>query len=315
MITRLQALWRQNIAAKAHKREVASQYVQRYFRFHLKFRWLHRLQAAVNGKMNDAKSNFGKAIVLPDAGIVKDYFAPSQQLAERLKYRWWANKLAVSINEGDRELMRQKVLCLDLFRGKKKWSSQRDFKGNYLETAENKTAEKFKQVIQTIFQTNGDTHIAFSESVNKVNRKGANQIQSIVVTDKNIYKYWPDKWTVIKQPTPIKMVSSISLSPGKDTFIFIHCTAPHRDFALDMGLHDEERFSELTSLLYEARLKQGTVLPVKIANSFTFNNSRGPKDTNLGKDLTVTFADNPKPDPNCKMTISGTAAVVLTPTK
>ena len=46
--------------------------------------------------------------------------------------------------------MRQKVVAYDLFKGKKKWNSSRDHQGNYLESAENKTAQKFKDVVQKV---------------------------------------------------------------------------------------------------------------------------------------------------------------------
>eukprot|EP00457_Paulinella_chromatophora_P000556 gb/GEZN01000556.1/.p1 GENE.gb/GEZN01000556.1/~~gb/GEZN01000556.1/.p1 ORF type:complete len:1220 (+),score=173.10 gb/GEZN01000556.1/:156-3815(+) len=300
-------------------RMLALTYIQRRYRYQLLHRWLHRVQAASSGaKMQSPQDNYGKTIVLLNEGPAKPLLVKAHAVAKKMMYLWWARqKITEMKTKDDNEAMRHKVVSLNLFRGKKEgWDPTRAYLGSYLETADNKTKELFTSTVQALFQQNGDSHIAFSDAVIKVNRKGQNQVQCIVLSDRNIYKYQPDKYKLIKFGTPITSVTAITMSPKKDTYMVIHCDGKYRDFLLDLGTHPKnphpkERYSELASLIYMRGLELGKEISVSFKDSFSFNNSR--EENKPGKDKVVTFAPHPpsqKPLERAKCEFKGDFATV-----
>eukprot|EP00808_Paulinella_micropora_P000859 g46272.t1 len=194
--------------------------------------------------------------------------------------------------------MRQKVLTLDLFRGKKVWNSRRAQTADYMDVPTNPDQDKYKDAIMNLFQLGGDNHIHFADALIKVNRRGASQVQVVVVTDNNIYKYKPKKYKMIKTGAPVHAVHSIHLHPGSSTFMIIKMEFPYRDYVLDVGANGEERFSELATVLVQLnRHLYHRDPPVLFEQQITFNNSRFAKgkEENPGKDIVLSFEPFPKP--------------------
>jgi len=297
-VTTIETTWRNHVARVAFWRVKAAVYLQKYYRYYVRHRYVNRLLVAVGGtegkQMSDAKDNFGHDIKLPSYNPAP--LAESSQILARIHHLWWGRQKIHSLeNEENNGLMRQKVLALDLFHGKKPWDPARKFQADYLDNKSNQTQEQFHHAVQSLFQKGGDSHISFADDCIKVNRKGDSQIQSIVVTDANVYKYKPKGYKMIKNATPISSIQAIHFSSVKDTFIVVECASPYRDFVLDMGMHDCERYSELACVLYRKRLEQGVKIPVDFTDSIKFNNSRELGKS--GQDIILKFAPHPKPPP------------------
>jgi len=247
-------------------------------------------------KMKEEKENFGHDIKLPAFNP-----APLDKTAvvfKKLQHLWWGHNKIHSLSKDDNELMRDKVIALDIFRGKKHWDCSRLFSGDYNDVKTNKVQDKYKQCIQVLFQDGGDNHISFSDAVIKVNRKGKSQVQVVVITNKNIYKYEQGKYKMIKEGSPLTAVKAVHFSPLSDTFAVVEMEAPHRDYVLDLGTNGDERYSELAMVLHKALLEQRRSLPVTFSEAITFNNSRSAKDPGLN--ITLKFEKHPKPTPGCK---------------
>jgi len=162
-----------------------------------------------------------------------------------------------------------------------------------LDNKANVARGEYKAAVQVLFQKGGDSHIDFADSIIKVNRHGDSQLQSIVVTDRNVYKYNPKSFKMIKVGTPVNAITGIHLSNAKDTFIVVECKPPFRDFVLDVGTNNCERFSELATVLFKRRLDAGVRIKVDFGASINFNNAR--KEGAPGQDVALTFAPHPKP--------------------
>jgi len=260
--------------------------------------------------MKEEKDNFGKEIKLPS-------FAPApldetSKIFQRLQYLWWGHQKIAPL-KSDNALMRQKVTTLDLFRGKKKWDPARIFTADYMDVKTNLHQAQFHQAIQLLFSKGGDQHIYFADAAIKVNRRGASQIQVIVVTDQHIYKYEPKKYKMIKSGTPVNAIKALHLCLGPDTFLIVEMDPPHRDMVLDLGTNNCERYSELATILYQHRKQLGKAPEVTFDKTIKFNNSRTID--NPGQEITLTFEPHAKPTPGCKFKgpSKGTAMVHYDP--
>jgi len=217
---------------------------------------------------------------------------------KKLHHFWWGHNKIHSLSKEDNVLTRDKVIAFDIFHKKKIWDFGRTYSGDYNDVKANKLQDKYKQCIQVLFQSGGDNHISFSDAVIKVNRKGKSQVQVVVVTNKNIYKYEVGKYKMIKTGSPLSSVKGVHFSPHNDTFMVIEMDPPHRDYVLDMGTNGQERYSELAMVLYKASLEQRRTLQASFSESINFNNSRGAKDP--GQTIALKFEKHPKPTPGCK---------------
>ncbi|KNC51360.1 myosin-Id [Thecamonas trahens ATCC 50062] len=240
---------------------------------------------------------FGSAASDPYFGKYTRWPEPWGRFSEAFAYfyqiwhKWWAYKMVTSLNPEEQYRMRQKILAMDLFSGKKPWSPGRSFDANYLESDPD-----FVHAVQLLFQTYGDTRVAYAARVVKINPKLKPQVRVLIVTDRSIYKYDPEKYVIKKEPSPISQVKEVAVSPAADTVVVIRMESPLRDFVVDVGLSGQEHVSELVTVLYESLDQSGKVMPVKFEQALRFNNSRvaDPKNPSAikkpGKDLVCTIA-------------------------
>jgi len=256
-------------------------YSTRKFKFRKYFRDLNRTFA--NVKQDPA---WGKNFVWP---VPPPVLANASELLHKVHANWRAKMMITSLTPEQQAFMRQKVLALTLFKGKKPWNVPRNFDADYLELDSNPHKAKYIEAMQRLFSTYGDTEVCFADYVNKVNKGGKSQKRGIVVTEKNIYKHDPKNYKVKKFGTPIVDVKSISLSSKKDSFLIIHAKEPHRDLVLDLGIEGSpEKYSEfVTVLVQEYKKLTGTALQVNFNDRITFNNSRANQKP--GVDCVLTF--------------------------
>jgi len=212
-------------------------------------------------------------------------------LLMKMHRQYWGNMKLKILTPEQRALIKQKIQAMALFSVHKPWDPSRDFTADYMDVDTNPNKARFVQTVEEMFQKYGDTAINFADDVIKVNRHGKSQHQVVIVTDKNVYKYTTNKYKIIKHGVPLNMIKAIHLSPLHDSFMVIEFQAPHRDMVLNLGTNGCERYSELTTVLYDlvTNMHKDQRLPVSFVKQIQYNNGRDAK--NPGKDIVLAFAD------------------------
>eukprot|EP00462_Mataza_sp_D1_P024474 CAMPEP_0175137092 /NCGR_PEP_ID=MMETSP0087-20121206/9627_1 /TAXON_ID=136419 /ORGANISM="Unknown Unknown, Strain D1" /LENGTH=1005 /DNA_ID=CAMNT_0016419897 /DNA_START=17 /DNA_END=3031 /DNA_ORIENTATION=- len=263
--------------------------------FYIKFvsrRYFSNLATAFQnaGKME----NFGKHVQFPS---VKPILAQTDSFLKRIRLLWWAYTKIISLTQEERAKMRQKVVALTLFAGRKPWNCSRSFEGDYLVQPSNPLREQYQVAIQQMFAASGDEEILFAEDCDKVNPKGKVQLRSIVVSNAHIYKYDPKKYKMKKVGVPLTNVQSLHMSPHKDAFVVLKMQAPLRDMVLDLGKSGVEKASEFVTVLHSqiSKIKDRfnddskSAVDVVVEHNIGFNNSRDEKGKGAGKSVTLSF--------------------------
>eukprot|EP01111_Echinosteliopsis_oligospora_P012783 TRINITY_DN4422_c0_g1_i1.p1 TRINITY_DN4422_c0_g1~~TRINITY_DN4422_c0_g1_i1.p1 ORF type:complete len:1060 (-),score=288.02 TRINITY_DN4422_c0_g1_i1:136-3315(-) len=223
----------------------------------------------------------------------------------------WARVKVKTLNPEGQALVRQKILTSDIFglgpNKNKAWESRRRFTADYLNVNENPRASQFETAVNILFQKGGDSEILFADNIVKVNPRGKSQARVIIVTNSNVYKYEPKKYTVRKIGIPLQTITGIYLSKVQDTYCVITLKPPERDVVIDVGGwmgSGIERVSELVTVIYQQieRLT-GSKIPVHFKDQIEFNNSRDAK--NKGLDCVINFAINPKPNERGSFFVKG----------
>jgi len=211
-------------------------------------------------------------------------------LLMKMHRQYWGNQKLKILTPEQRAFIKQKIQAMALFSGKKPWDPARHYDADYMDVDTNPNKSRFEDAVHEMFQKFGDTAIYFADDVIKVNRHGKSQHQVVIVTDKNVYKYTPGKYKIIKSGVSLNLIKGIHLSPLHDSFIIIEFQSPARDMILNLGTNGCERYSELATVVYDlvTNLTQKP-LPVSFAKQITYNNGRDAK--NPGKDIVLTFGD------------------------
>ena len=273
--------------------------------------WLRRQRS--NAWMKDVVATYGDLKANPTLG--KGLLPPQPSPVLRVAYDWivhrhrlWrANMLISRLSEDERAAMRQKVLCFTIFEGKKPYNVSRRFEADYLESDANPNKGAYIKSTQRVFQKFGDQRIEFADYADKVNRKGDVQHRGIVVSNINVYKHDPKKFSVKQEGIPIAACKSITMSRHKDGFVIIHThDGSNRDLVLDFGT-EVDKLSEFVTVFYQVyqELTHET-LTVEFADQVKYNNSAkankdaqlsSPRGTDLGRSeaLSISFQPTPKP--------------------
>jgi len=229
----------------------------------------------------------------------------TQALLLKMQRAWWASNKIAGLSESSLVHMRDKVITLNLFEGNKPWTCARHHQAEYMEE---KAIPVYEAMVKALYGQNGDNQVLFAMNSIKVNRHGKSQNQVIIVSDRNIYKYKPKSFKQIKQQTPLNGVKAIHLSPHNDGFIIIEMDPASgcRDMVLDLFWEGEERYSEITTVIYK-QLKESynRTIPVTFGTEFLFDNARLPEKKT--EPFTMVWEKNPKPAPPAHYCKWGTA--------
>jgi len=180
---------------------------------------------------------------------------------QTIQSRWWAHELLMTVKQEDVPVLEQKVLAYDLFHSKKPWTPTRCWEATYLERPQSPHLETYQKSMQKLFNKYGDQHVLFCDYLDKRNSKNKMQRRALVVTEKNIYKQDPKKFTVAQEPIPLAAISDVIVSTGGDSLILVHSQGgvPNKypDLLLDLAQSameedGKERVSEFVTVLYQA---------------------------------------------------------------
>lgn len=289
IVTMMQAAWRGYCARSKWAQRKAAIQIQLFYRKYRFRRWFWNLEKAFRGV--DKDPNWGKYVNWPQHPSILE---KSVAMLHRVHANWRARKMITALTPEQQAHMRQKVLSYDIFKGKKPWNIPRHYDADYLEKDTNPFKDKYLVGMQNLFATYGDTQVMFADYSNKINNKGKSQKRGIVVTEKNIYKHDPKNYKVKKFGTPLAEVTSISLSPRKDSFVVVHCRPPYRDLVLDLGIDGVDKYSEfVTVIVQEIRKLTGNTISVTFSDQITYNNSRDKNKP--GVECTLGFQPNTDP--------------------
>jgi hypothetical protein len=135
------------------------------------------------------KPHFGRGLPFPSFRPLRKTRTPVDDYIYKIHHVWWGRSKVLALSEADRALVRQKILCSDLYLKRKPWNPLRPFKGDYLgRNSDNERKDKFHVAVQKMFQTHGDTMILFADDVSKVNSAFKAQLRTLIVTEQSIYK-------------------------------------------------------------------------------------------------------------------------------
>jgi len=234
------------------------------------------------------KNKFTKHFPFPPARTAA--LKTAHPLLMKMHRQFWGNQKLKILTPSQRALIKQKIMAMALFSGRKPWDPARDYSADYMDVDGNPNKQRFVDAVQEMFQKFGDTAINFADDVIKVNRHGKSQHQVVIVTDKNVYKYTTNKYKIIKSGVPLTMIKGIHLSPLHDSFIVIEFQSPARDMILNLGTNGCERYSELATVVYDlVTAAKHAPMPVSFSKQITYNNGRDAK--NPGKDIALSFGD------------------------
>jgi len=266
----MQAAWRGYIARSKWAQRKACIVIQLFYRKFRFRRWFITVSQAFKDVNKDP--TYGKNTKWPANPSILNQAVVQ---LKKVHANWRAYKMITALTVEQQAFMRQKVLSYDLFRLRKPWNISRRYDADYLEQDTNPNKDKYVVQMQVLFSNYGDSQIMFADYVNKVNNKGKSQKRGIVVTEKNVYKHDPKNYKVKKFGTPLVEVTSISMSPRKDSYVVVHCREPYRDMILDLGIEGVEKYSEfVTVLVQEIKKLTNTVIPVYFNDQILYNNSR-----------------------------------------
>lgn len=111
-----------------------------------------------------------------------------------------------------------------------------------------------------------DTHVLFSDYVNKCNSKDKLDYRALMVTNNNIFKQDPKNYKVKAYEVPLVAVKSITLSPLQDGYVVVHANEPYRDLVVDLGINNIERYSEfVTVIVQQVKNLTGNTIQVKFS--------------------------------------------------
>ena len=292
----IQSLWRGYSVRKNFVEHQMAFRIQDFWRRFRSRAWFSHVVSAFGGVESDP--HWGRYVEWPTA--TTSFIASGVAAVQKVHANWWARKMVESLTEEEAGEMRQKVVALTLLSGRKPWNCNAKFKADWLDDpATNPGFAKYRQAIQVLFQGGGDSFIAFSAHVDKINPKGKSQLRGFVVTEQNMYKYDPKGFSQKKVGIPIAEIEKISVSPFDDGMAVIHMKKPIRDVVLNCAAEGKPNLlPEFVSAVYKQYtwLTGRDDLVFDVTERITFNNSvvadpNAPTVTKSpGADATMTFA-------------------------
>lgn len=130
------------------------------------------------------------------------------------------------------------------------WGQTRQWEGNYLSShTENSSYTLYNESIKNLRNTQHFQNVLFSSFLTKFNRFNKVAERVLLVTDKALYKLDSTKFRNMKEGVDIVQLTGISVSPGRDQLIVLHCTGGN-DFVVCLHSATKEDYvGELIGVL------------------------------------------------------------------
>jgi len=249
LVTFLQKNWR---GALARRRVKQMRAVYRIMDCYRRYKFRSYLLLIINRFKNVRQlPDLGKSLTWPPGPAV---LRPFVNRLKSIHERWRASVILSRIPKDQWNEMKQKVYAAEALRGRRsEWGFQRRWHNDYLALPqENPSAATYKTALAHLRHPFGFTTILFSSYITKFNKHNKSAQRALVVTDKNLIKFYGTGKQAFKPMGPAYDLSSlkeISISSGRDALVVLHL-----DNANDMVFHlmqppHEDRVGELVGVL------------------------------------------------------------------
>ncbi|OAD54424.1 Myosin-IA [Eufriesea mexicana] len=240
----LQKQWRGYLCRQKYKKMKAALIIMKHYRKYKMHAYIKELEKM----FQNAKTmrDYGKHLTWP-----RENFAVRHIIfALKMMYgRWWAWMILRLIPREDWPQLRLKMAAGVVLRSKRlHWGQDRRWEGNYLSKPdENPQSDIFNSSINNLRNTDHFKAVLFSAFIRKTNRFNKSNDRVLVVTEHAIYKLESSKFKNMKKGMPIKEITGLSVSPGRDQLITIHSNRGN-DFIMSIIAKDD-RVGELVGIL------------------------------------------------------------------
>ncbi|XP_050497892.1 unconventional myosin ID isoform X1 [Diabrotica virgifera virgifera] len=267
IVTLIQKTWRGWMARQQYKILKAAMTILKAYR-KMKLRdYICTLQS----KFKNAKKmkDYGKSIMWP---------APPLSLRDTTKilrgiYNKWRCRMILNrIPKNEWPQMRLKVIAAsNLINKRPHYGVNRKWEGNYLTShLENNQYTVYNEAVNNLRNTKHFNNVLFSSFVTKFNKFNKVAERVMLVTDQYVFKLDTQKFRNMKEGVAIGELTGISVSPGQDQLIVLHCPGGND---LVVSLHcdrQEDRIGECIGVICNRyyQIKQAD-LPVKVSKTIS----------------------------------------------
>ncbi|XP_050300495.1 unconventional myosin ID isoform X2 [Anthonomus grandis grandis] len=265
IVTLIQKTWKGYKARQLYKRMKALMVMVKAYRLKKLREYVNKLQV----KFRNAKNmkDYGKSIIWPEPPKSLHNTAKLLRMAYN---RWRAFMILSKVNKADWPQMKLKIYAASVLINKRPYYGiNRKWEGNYLARLEdNSNYSSFNEAVNNLRNTKHFSQVLFSSYVTKFNKFNKVAERVMVITDQQIFKLDCEKFRNMKEGVPLKDLTGISVSPGQDQLIVLHCPGGN-DLVVSLHcLKQEDRIGECVGILCN-RFHQlrNTDLPVQVSKA------------------------------------------------
>ncbi|XP_076272228.1 unconventional myosin ID isoform X2 [Rhynchophorus ferrugineus] len=262
IVTLIQKTWRGYKARQLYKRMKAALFLIQAYRRKKMRSYVNQLQV----KFRNAKKmhDLGKSITwpAPPKGLES-----TARLLQAAHLRWRAYIILSRIPKNDWPQMKVKVSAASVLVNKRShYGLDRKWEGNYLSKLdENSNYTMFNEAVNNLKNAKHLGHVLFSSYVTKFNKFNKVAERVMLVTDDFVFKLDSEKFRNMKEGVPLKDLTGISVTPGQDQLIVLHCPGGN-DLVVSLHcLKQEDRIGECVGTIcnrfFQLRKME---LPVKV---------------------------------------------------
>ncbi|CAO1341197.1 unnamed protein product [Diamesa hyperborea] len=209
------------ICRRQYQKMKAAVTIMRYYR-HYK---LYNYTNAMAMKFRNAKhmKDFGKSITWPTPPLVG---RNAEKGLRRMFHNWRAGMILKKYPRAEWPQLKLQITAATALKNRRRfWGQERKWLGNYLSiSGENSNYSTYNASINNIKNTDQYKSILFSSFVGKFNKCNKSADRVIIVTEAAVYKLdgVKNKFKNMKRSVPIKEITSISVTPGRDQLVVFH---------------------------------------------------------------------------------------------
>lgn len=279
IVTLIQKTWRGYVARQQYKKMKALMTMIKVYRQ----KKIREYICALDNKFKNAKKmrDYGKSILWP---------APPLSLRETTKHlkniynKWRASMILKRIPRNEWPQMKLKITAASALINKRPYYGvNRKWEGNYLSShIENNNYTVFNEAVNNLRNTKHFTNVLFSSFVTKFNKFNKVAERVMLITDQFVFKLDTLKFRNMKEGTTIGELTGISVSPGHDQLIILHCPGGND---LVVSLHcdkQEDRIGECIGVLCNRYYQiKNADLPVKVSKNLSCSLGKRQRQINI----------------------------------
>ncbi|CAG9816020.1 unnamed protein product, partial [Phaedon cochleariae] len=265
--TLIQKTWRGYVAREQYKRMKALLTMVKVYRQ----KKMREYVTALESKFRRAKSmkDYGKSIVWPAPPLaLRDTTRSLRQIFNR----WRAQMILSRIPRNEWPQMKLKITAASALVNKRaRYGVNRKWEGNYLSThAENNNYTAFNEAVNNLRNTKRFGAVLFSSYVTKFNKFNKVAERVMLVTDQSVFKLDCEKFRNMKEGVAVADLTGISVSPGEDQLIVLHCPGGNDLVVSLRSQRLEDRVGECVGVLCNRYFQiKNAELPVKVSKSIS----------------------------------------------